>query len=620
MSIIFGIRKLEGDAVAERQLVHLAHATEHWAPDGTFVRAKGRMGMGYQPYHTHQRSNLESQPLVDEFGNMVTLDGRLDNHKELRELLDIRKSDTPDSLIVLAGFRCWGEECFAKLIGDWALAIWSQAERTLYLARDHAGTRTLYFEERHGRIVWSTFLETFFVENKSRDLDETYAASYLACQPIRDLTPYQGVSAVTPAHFIAFHEGKIVRKAHWQWMVREVIRHQTDREYDEHFLALFQQSVERRTAYGDPILAQLSGGMDSTAIVCMSDKGRKAWGASCNDLLDTVSYFDDSEPGWDERHYFSITEAQRGKVGIHIQNSFADRMLQAPGNSYGCQLLPGAEAAHAERDRILSQHTEKLGSRVMLSGIGGDELLGGVPTPFPELADDLVALRLAAFLRRGVLWGLALRSPLISLAWGTIRFTSTLYGPTCSHKLTLPEWIGVGTRRYLKLTHDKALSTDLLPHRPAAISNGIAWWSILETLPHIGPSFLKRYEYRYPFLDRDLVDFLFRVPRAQIIRPGRRRYLMRRALRDIVPPEILERRRKAQCIRSPEVLLRTKHAQIAGVMARSLTASRGLINEAQFLKSLTDASNGVDSALPFPILRTVSFELWLKSNPVLRET
>src|ERR1700745_2897009 len=89
---------------------------------------------------------------------------------------------------------------------------------------------------------------------------------------------------------------------------------------------------------------------------------------------------------------------------------------------------------------------------------------------------------------------------------GTIRFTSTLYGPTCSHKLTLPEWIGVGTRRYLKRTHDKALSTALLPHRPAAISNGIAWWSILETLPHIGPSFLKRYEYRYPFLDRDLVD------------------------------------------------------------------------------------------------------------------
>jgi len=619
MSIIFGIRKSEGDTVGEHQLANLAHATERWAPDGTFTRANGRIGMGYQPYHTHQRSTLASQPVVDEYGNMVTLDGRLDNHKELRELLDIRESDTPDSLIVLAGFRRWGEECFSKLIGDWALAIWSQAERSLYLARDHAGTRTLYFEQRHGRILWSTFLESFFVENKSRDLDETYAASYLACQPLRDLTPYKGVFAVTPAHYILFHENKIVRKAHWQWMVKEVIRLRTDREYDEQFLALFHQSVERRTAYGDPVLAQLSGGMDSTAIVCMSDKGRKAKGASCNDLLDTVSYFDDSEPGWDERYYFSITESQRGKAGIHIQNSFADRIIQAADNSFECQLLPGAEAAHAERDRILSQHTEELGSRVMLSGIGGDELLGGVPTPFPELADDFVALRLTAFVKSGMLWGLALRLPLISLAWETIRFTSTLYRSTCSQRSTPPEWITRIARRHLKRTRDKALSTELLQHRPTAISNGRAWWSILETLPHIGPSFLKRYEYRYPFLDRDLVDFLFRVPRAQIIRPGRRRYLMRRALSGIVPPEILERRRKAQCIRSPEALLRTKQAQIAGVMARSLTASRGLINEAQFLMSLTDASNGVDSVLPFPILRTVSFELWLKSNPAIRE-
>jgi asparagine synthase (glutamine-hydrolysing) len=81
--------------------------------------------------------------------------------------------------------------------------------------------------------------------------------------------------------------------------------------------------------------------------------------------------------------------------------------------------------------------------------------------------------------------------------------------------------------------------------RPSAVCNGQGWWITLETLPHLSPPLLSRHEYRYPYLDRDLVDFLFRVPREQLLRPGRRRSLMRRALKDIVPVEILERRRKA---------------------------------------------------------------------------
>jgi asparagine synthase (glutamine-hydrolysing) len=618
MSIIFGVKGVDGDVIAESQLVSMAAATTAWAQDGTFICAKGRIGMGFQPFHTHQRSNLKSQPTVDKLGNMVTLDGRLDNYKELCELLNIGESYTADSLIVLAAFMRWGEGCFAKFIGDWAVSIWSEEEQSLYLARDHAGTRTLYYEQKRERVLWSTFLETFFVEEKSRDLDEIYAASYLGCQSLRDLTPYKGVFSVTPAHYIVFHKNEIVRKAHWQWMVHDVIRYSTDREYDEHFLALFRQSVDRRAAHGDPVLSQLSGGMDSTAIVCISDERRKARGAGNNDLLDTVSYFDDSEPGWDERYYFSITEARRGKVGIHIQNSFTDRMIQAAACSYGCQLLPGAEASHAERERILSLHTEKRGSRVMLSGIGGDELLGGIPTPFPELADDLVALRLGSFFRSGIEWGIALRLPLLSLAWETMKLTSALYAPVCSTKFMLPEWMTKTANRFLKVARSELLSVDLLRYRPTAVSNGMAWWSILETLPHTGPLFLKRYEYRYPFLDRDLVDFLFRIPRTQIICPGRRRYLMRRALREIVPVEILERKRKAQCTRSPASLLQTKYLSIAAVLTNSLAAKRGLIKESQLLKSLADASNGVDSAAPFPILRALSFELWLRSNHAIR--
>jgi asparagine synthetase B (glutamine-hydrolysing) len=81
----------------------------------------------------------------------------------------------------------------------------------------------------------------------------------------------------------------------------------------------------------------------------------------------------------------------------------------------------------------------------------------------------------------------------------------------------------------------------------------------METLPHLFPQILSRLEYRYPFLDKDLVSFLFSIPREQIVRPGRRRSLMRRALVGIVPDGILERRRKAFQLRAPLAAL--QHAR-----------------------------------------------------------
>jgi asparagine synthase (glutamine-hydrolysing) len=80
MSIIFGVVKAAGQVVEKRDLLNLAQSTQRYAPDGTFVHAQGHIGMGFQPYHTHQRSNLEVLPLVDERGNVVSFDGRLDNY------------------------------------------------------------------------------------------------------------------------------------------------------------------------------------------------------------------------------------------------------------------------------------------------------------------------------------------------------------------------------------------------------------------------------------------------------------------------------------------------------------------------------------------------------------
>jgi asparagine synthase (glutamine-hydrolysing) len=613
MSIIFGIRECEAK-VEDGYLQGLARATDRFAPDGTFFQTTGRVGMGFQPFHTHHRSILESQPLVDVHGNMLTFDGRLDNQAEVSDLLKIRDVEASDSAIVLKAFERWGEDTFGRLIGDWAIALWCETDRSLYLARDHAGTRTLYFEQTKTCLLWSTFLETFFISAKQRDLDEDFAACYLACQPIRDLTPYKGIQAVPPAHFLKFRGNNIIRKAHWEWMANGKISYKTDREYEEHFRSLFTQAVEKRTGPGAPILAHLSGGMDSASIVCVSDHVRRRRGISTEDLLDTLSYYDDSEPSWNEKPYFTAVEAKRGKCGIHIETSFLNRSFKAPESPSGGFLLPGVDSGVFEQEQKFDAQIADGGYRVILSGIGGDEVLGGVPTPMPELGDLLVSGHSASLLRKAMAWSLVKRQPLFRTLFKTISFTVSLYRHQAVDKDRIPPWVKPHLRdRLITLEGCSELNARRLGLSPSAISNGLAWWSILETLPHLQQSVLARREYRYPYLDQDLVNFLFRLPREQMVRPGRRRSLMRRALSDIVPPEVLERRRKAFLLRGPIAALRASKTAIESAIAGSAAADYGWIAPDLLLQAIQGVTTG-DPKWTMPIIKAIGFELWLRNH------
>ena len=403
MSIQFGVKRNDDGQVEDEQLLALSRATARYASDGTFVRDGIRTGMGFQPYHTHQRSGLEAQPALDLRGNRLTFDGRLDNHQDLASLLNI-PLETADSQIVLASFEHWGEGCFAKFVGDWALALWSASDRVLYLARDHAGTRSLYFEQSSQCLTWSTSLETFFVDGVKRNLDETYMAHYLSCQPLQGRTPYAGIRMVPAAHYLKFRNGVIVQVAHWQWMVKEIAHYKADAEYEEHFFSLFRQSVERRTGDGAPILAQLSGGMDSSSIVCMSDYIRRSAGAGGPDLLDTLSFYDDHEPELDEMPFVRTVEKQRGRRGIHMESSYAERTFLAVNSTEARYLLPGADSSSFSREQRLGEAIGTDKYRVMLSGTGGDEVMGGVPTPLPELGDHLLSGAAMRLMKQGIAW------------------------------------------------------------------------------------------------------------------------------------------------------------------------------------------------------------------------
>ncbi len=252
-------------------------------------------------------------------------------------------------------------------------------------------------------VLWSTHLETFLHSGMEFRLSEAYVARYLAGSPIRDLTPYEGIHSVRPAHFHASHGGAEFATPHWSPAAAATVRHKEDGDYEQHFLTLFFQAVERRAGPGAPILAELSGGMDSTSIVCASDFLRRRSDPGA-ELLDTVSYYDDSEASLDERRYFTITEARRGKAGTHLEMAFSGRTFSPHAGSEGIYAIPGADSLSIVRERRFDECVWKHGYRSILSGIGGDELLGGVPDPYPELSGYLRSGELRNLLAQGVAW------------------------------------------------------------------------------------------------------------------------------------------------------------------------------------------------------------------------
>lgn len=612
MSILWGVMKHQGP-VCQREMDYLSLATLKYGTANAATFLKDNLGMGLQPVRSHARSKREARPFVDSNGNILCFDGRLDNYRDLAEIHLDGNTNVSDSEVVLAAFERWKEDCFGHLVGDWALAFWWDREHTLFLARDHAGSRSLYFTQKGKQLQWATYLDTFTTPAARLNLSEEYAAAYLSCAPVRDLTPYKEIRAVLPGHYIAVRGGEITQRAHWSPLIRKSIRYKKETEYDEHFLWLFEESTTRRTGPGEPILAQLSGGMDSTSIVCMSDHIRRRTDPSM-ELLDTLSFFDDSETSLDERRYFSITEAYRGKSGIHLEVPFAERGFDLPFSNAGTYQFPGHDDFSLRLEHALFEAAWKRGYRSVLSGIGGDEVLGGIPTGLPELADYLVGGRLGRLFQRAVAWSLPQRTPLIETFSTTVRYTTRLYTHSNPKCRPLPPWLSKGLRRSCE-GHD--LTAPLLRNRigaaPHQLENAFSWWQIMETLPHLSPSILFRPEYRYPMLDKDLVEYLFAVPPEELLQPGRRRAMMRRALRGIVPSEILERRRKGFQVRGPMKAIRSVQPKLERLVSNSWLSEMELIDVDRFRSELKAAADG-NSQWYQAILRTIGYELWLRER------
>jgi asparagine synthase (glutamine-hydrolysing) len=362
-----------------------------------------------------------------------------------------------------------------------------------------------------------------------------------------------------------------------------------------------------------PVIAELSGGLDSSSIVCVADHLAAEEGAK---PLETISFFDDTEPNWNERPYFAAVESRRGQTGFHLNVSGDGRLIPERDGSFPSTPAHGARPSGPQRQ--LANFLAKGGYRVLLSGIGGDEFTGGVPTGIPELADLLRRGDIPAFVHRAFLWAMASRKPLVHVVGKTLRsFLPTLWASASRAQWPMP-WL---TRSFVR-RNQRTLRSHLPRFHwsggsPAFQENLHALDGLRRQIACAELAPCPGYEKRYPFLDRDLLQFLFAVPRDQLVRPHHRRSLLRRALREIVPGMVLDRARKAYVATGLLKAIGSDWERVVPLTQGMLLESHRVVHSAVLRTHLENARRGAEAPL-LPLLRVLRIEWWLRDPGLLR--
>jgi asparagine synthase (glutamine-hydrolysing) len=543
-----------------------------------------------------------NEPYQSKTGNLIGLDGRLDNRDDLLRRLNQRVSNESDDIaLVAAAFEAWGPECFSKFVGEWAIAIWELRTRTLFLARDYIGTKHLFYRATTNRVQWSSHLEALVTRGDRFRISDEYIAGYLAFYPSGELTPYEGISSVPPGALVSVNVRKQSVQKYWKFNAQPTRRFKSDADYEDEYARLFRQAVRRRLRADGRILAGLSGGLDSSSIVCMADDilSREDSGSS----VDTFSYYDAGDPDESDFEYFDAVERWRGKNGFHAN-------LVSCGDSFSVSdcfntLIPGFIARLELRDAFV-----RLGQQcqyaAILSGVGGDEMNGQSLDPRVALSEPISQLHWREAFRQLSSWSLLLRIPLAQLLMGSLRNLLSL-GLSGSR---LKGWLMPEFAHRYSFATNQLRGISVYFWSPARRDASQTLDALARRMTYVPPSFL---EHRYPFLDQEFVEFVTRIPLDQILRPGQRRSLMRRSLRNLLPPCVLARRTKAGAGRCYTLTVQKHWNEIQHLLADPLTAQFGYLEPETLRRALDRLKSG---DIPFHlavVLKALALEVWLRN-------
>jgi asparagine synthase (glutamine-hydrolysing) len=615
MSGIGAIFNFDGAPVNTEQLQQLSQSLASRGPDGTSLFRAANVGMCFSALHTTHESWLEKQPLVTTDGDVLVMDGTLFNREELIELLRIAPDeDRTDAGIVSAGLRKHGAGFLSKVVGDFALVHYDRRSNSLLLARDPFGIRPLFYHRNGNELLIASDLPALIkVSEKSPQLDHDYVCTYLVTLPEVGKTPIRNFFPVEPAHMIVARNGQLTSSRFWRPEAIKDIVYQTDAEYEEHCRHLMMEGTRQCLRTDDrPVWATLSGGLDSSTVVCLANQLIQSGQAEAKEFQTYSIVFEEARSS-DERPFMRAVEQHVGHAGFHLIDDPNWLAIPSPTESFHSFPTP-LLCVPGRQDRLrdeMAQHN----ARVLLNGLGGDQVFWNVPLPSPHLSKLLMNFDIPALHRATRVWSRAVKEPYLHTLWkmALLPFMPDAVKALFQPKLLVPDWIDQTFARKMRLRE-----RTLLPRDPYGfddpgkrIQSG-SFQQLIRMIASGGYAERDGIELRSPLLYKPLVEFSLAIPFEQKLRPGEVRSLMRRALRNDLPEKVLNRPGKGEISEAMHKGLLRESSRVDRLLADPLVCSLGYVDRERLRSAVSLAKHGAKLNVG-ALLKTISLEIWLQS-------
>jgi asparagine synthase (glutamine-hydrolysing) len=636
---IAGIVSLEPEPLMGPMLESIEHRGRDdqgvWVSE-TIDAANRRVCLGHRRLAIIDTSPGGHEPMLSADGRYVlTFNGEIYNYRELRERLKTLghqfRTDS-DAEVLLAAIGEWGWDAVGHLNGMFAFAVWDNRERTLTLVRDHVGIKPLYYAFIPARndvpaaFLFGSEIKAILASGLVKpELDPEALHQFLTFLWSPDPnTLFTNVQTVPPAHLLHFRADEIKLESWWDVSFTSIEEGKNEAWWCERVLGTLDRVVKMEMVADVPLGSFLSGGIDSSGIVAMMERH------SNGRPISTYTVGIESE----DLRYDIIPDDVRWarRVNEQLQTDYHEIMLKPS----VADLLPKL-VYHMEEPPIdmaipsyLVSQSARETLRVMLSGMGGDEVFAGYPRqmamklasafdPVPQLLRRPLMKTVAGALPGGLPGKLTapLRNAKKFARSAALDFEDrylgygTYFSNEMKHKLYSDQWRAM-TREYDPYAKHRAYFARV---SGAAPLNQLLYVDLKTFLPCLNlmttdkTSMAANLEVRVPFLNREMIEMAARMPARLKLRGLKRKYVLKRALEGVLSKDVVWRRKAGFGAPIRSWLRGALRPMINDLLSEETVKRRGIFRPNE-VRRVLDANFSGREDYNLQVFQLLGLELW----------
>lgn len=560
---------LSTDKCYKESLKVMTDAIAHRGPDGEgqWLDENAKVALGHRRLSIIDLSENASQPMHSTDGRYtIVFNGEIYNYVELKEPLvkaGHKFKNESDTEVLLKLYELEGERCLQKLDGMFAFAIWDNAEKTLFCARDRFGEKPFYYHYQPGKkFLFASEMKAIFTQGVDKGINNEMlynfiqSSFYITSPTDRGLTFYNSIKKLPPGHFLKLNENLELKiNRYWSLDKLEVNPSISFNEAKEKYTDLFYSSVKRRLRSDVPVGSSLSGGLDSSSIVCAINGLNKENKIKQNTFSARFANFHRDEGDFIQK------VIDKTNVQAFFTWPDEDGFLNDFDKLCYHQEEPFPSASIYAQYCVMQKAKEE-GVTVLLDGQGADEILGGYEYYFDFYLKSLYLSGLSEYKKQlnefrnlhkhmqfpdlteapPVVKPLVKEKSLTDKVKDVVRPAYKLINPQKYKRIMEGVPVPGFFDKEFTSQFNKNVSYDFVYH--GTDLNGYLKHSVttnnLEDLLRFCDrnSMAHSREVRLPFLNHDLVEFLFTLPPAYKLHNGWSKYLMRETMKTILPEEI----------------------------------------------------------------------------------